>query len=145
VTLTILCKLAFDRDRPAPSTTAPSTRSCSSVSMAARRMMKMNVMQVGLHTRLKPGSEARYEEYHRAVWPDVLAAIRDAGITKYVIFRDGLDLFHYVECENYDQAIAELAKDPVNIRWQQEMSPMMAVAHDFSGKSSDRLRLIFDL
>jgi L-rhamnose mutarotase len=102
-------------------------------------------MQVGLHTRLQPGAEERYEEYHRAVWPDVLKAIRRVGITKYVIFRDGLDLFHYVECDDYDRAIAELAEDQVNIRWQQEMAPMMAVAHDFSGKSNDRLPLIFNL
>src|SRR5947208_3048403 len=47
-------------------------------------------MQVGLHTRLQPGAEERYEEYHRAVWPDVLKAIRRVGISKYVIFRDGL-------------------------------------------------------
>jgi L-rhamnose mutarotase len=102
-------------------------------------------MQVGLHTRLKPGAEERYEEYHRAVWPDVLEAIRRAGITRYVIFRDGLDLFHYIECEDYDRAIADLAQDPVNTRWQAEMAPMMAVAHDFSGKSSDRLPKIFEL
>ena len=102
-------------------------------------------MQVGLHTRLQPGAEERYEEYHRAVWPDVLKAIRRVGISKYVIFRDGLDLFHYIECDDYDRAIAELATDPVNIRWQAEMAPMMAKAHDFSGKSSDRLSLIFEL
>ncbi len=102
-------------------------------------------MRVGIHTRLRPGTEQRYDEYHRAVWPDVLAAIRRTGITEYVIFRDGLDLFHYIECDDYDRAIAELARDPVNIRWQAEMAPMMAVAHDYSGQSSDRLPLIFDL
>ncbi len=102
-------------------------------------------MQVGLRTRLKPGVEKRYEEYHRAVWPDVLDAIRRVGITKYVIFRDGLDLFHYIECADYDRAIAELVQDPVNVRWQAEMAPMMAKAHDFSGKSTDRLPLIFEL
>lgn len=102
-------------------------------------------MQVGLHTRLKPGAEARYEEYHREVWPDVLDAIRRVGITKYVIFREGLDLFHFIECDDYDRAISELAQDPVNVRWQNEMAPMMAKAHDFGGHSSDRLPMIFEL
>jgi L-rhamnose mutarotase len=37
-------------------------------------------MQVGLHTRLRPGAEERYEEYHRAAWPEVLEAIRRSGI-----------------------------------------------------------------
>ena len=102
-------------------------------------------MEVGLHTRLKPGVEARYEEYHRAVWPDVLAAMRRVGITRYAIFRDGLDLFHYIECDDYDRAIADLAHDPINVRWQAEMAPMMAKAHDFSGQSTDRLPMIFQL
>ena len=102
-------------------------------------------MRVGIHTRLKPGAEERYEEYHRAVWPEVLRAIRRVGITQYLIFRDGLDLFHYIECDDYDRAIAELARNPVNQRWQTEMAPMMAVAHDYSGGSSDRLPAVFEL
>ena len=102
-------------------------------------------MKVGLHTRLKPGAEERYEEHHRAVWPEVLAGIRKAGIREYVIFRDGLDLFHYIECEDYDRAIAELARSPLNQRWEAEMAPMTAVAHDFSGKGDDRLLKIFEL
>ena len=102
-------------------------------------------MRVGLHTRLKPGAEERYEEYHRAVWPDVLAEIRRAGISRYVIYRDGLDLFHYIECEDYDRAIAEIAKDPTSIRWEAEIATMMAVTHDFSGAGSDRMKKIFEL
>lgn len=102
-------------------------------------------MNVGIHTRLKQGAVERYEEYHRAVWPEVLEAIKRAGIRRYLIFRDGLDLFHFIECDDYDRAIAELAAEPVNVRWQAEMAPMMAVAHDYSGHSSDRLPLIFEL
>jgi L-rhamnose mutarotase len=101
--------------------------------------------RVGLHTRLLPGAEARYDELHRAVWPEVLAAIGEAGIARWLIFRDGLDLFHYVECEDYDAAIAALADVPVNVRWQAEVAPLMATAHDYSGASSDRLTVIFEL
>jgi L-rhamnose mutarotase len=100
---------------------------------------------VGLHTRLQPGAEARYDELHRAVWPEVLAAIERVGIRRWLIFRDGLDLFHYVECEDYDAAIAELAGDPVNVRWQAEVAPLMAKAHDYSGEGGDRLPVIFEL
>jgi L-rhamnose mutarotase len=102
-------------------------------------------MKVGLHTRLKPGAEERYEQYHAAVWPEILAGIRGAGVTRWVIFRDGLDLFHYVECEDYGRAMAELAKSEVDRRWQAEMAPLMEVAHDLSGSGSDKLRIIFEL
>jgi L-rhamnose mutarotase len=100
---------------------------------------------VGLHTRLRPGTEERYEQLHRAVWPDVLAAIRRAGISRWLIYRDGLDLFHVVECDDYDGAIAELADNPVNVLWQAEVAPLMETAHDYSGESSDRLPVIFEL
>jgi len=102
-------------------------------------------MKIGLHTHLKPGAEERYEEYHRAVWPDVLDGIRGVGITNYVIFRDGLELFHYIECDDYDRAIAELARSPLNQRWEAEMAQMTTVAHDFSGKGEDRMSKIFEL
>jgi L-rhamnose mutarotase len=102
-------------------------------------------MLVGLHTRIKPGAEERYEEYHRAVWPEVVEEIRRAGISKYVIFRDGLDLFHFIECDDYDRAIAQIAKHPTSMRWEAEIATMMAVTHDFSGESSDRMRKIWEL
>ena len=116
------------------------------VAIRARSMgHNPDAMKIGLHTRLKPGEEARYEAYHRAVWPEVLEGVRAAGISSYVIFRDGLDLFHYIECEDYDRAIAELAQSPINQRWEAEMAPMTAVAHDFSGQGTDRMSLIFEL
>jgi len=102
-------------------------------------------VNVGLHTRLKPGAEAEYDALHQAVWPEVLAAIGAAGMTKWQIYRDGLDLFHYIECEDYERAIAELAELDVNRRWQATVAPLMEVAHDYSGRGSDRLPLIFAL
>jgi len=101
--------------------------------------------RVGLHTRLRRGAEEEYDALHRAAWPDMLAAIERVGITRWLIFRDGLDLFHYVECEDYDRAIAELAQDRVNVRWQAEVAPLMEKAHDYSGESTDRLPAIFEL
>ncbi|HET7421466.1 MAG TPA: L-rhamnose mutarotase [Candidatus Dormibacteraeota bacterium] len=102
-------------------------------------------MQVGLRTRIKPGSEERYEEYHRAVWPEVIKEIRRAGITKYVIFRNGLDVFHFIECEDYDRAVAQIARDPTSMKWEAEIAAMMETTHDFSGESSDRMKKIWEL
>ena len=99
---------------------------------------------VGLRTRLKPGMEERYDAAHAAVWPEILAAQREAGIKRWLIFRDGLDIFHSIECEDYDRAISQLAALPVNQRWQAQMAQYTDVAHDYSGASSDRLPLIFN-
>lgn len=99
---------------------------------------------VGLRTRLKPGMEEAYDAAHRAVWPELLAAQRLVGIKRWLIFRDGLDLFHSIECEDYDRAIAELAELPLNQTWQAQMAKFTEVAHDYSGAGSDRLPLVFD-
>ena len=100
---------------------------------------------VGLHTRLRPGAEGAYDELHRAVWPEVLDAIGRAGVTSWLIYRDGLDVFHAIECTDYGAAIAQLATEPANRRWQAEVAPLMETAHDYSGRSADRLPLIFEL
>jgi L-rhamnose mutarotase len=99
---------------------------------------------VGLRTRLKPGMEDAYDAAHANLWPDLLAAQREFGIRRWLIFRDGLDLFHCVECDDYARAIAGLARHPVNQRWQAEMARYTEVAHDHSGAASDLLRLICD-
>jgi L-rhamnose mutarotase len=99
---------------------------------------------VGLRTRLKPGMEEAYDAAHAAVWPELVAAQSEAGIARWLIFRDGLDIFHSIECEDYERAIAELARLPLNQRWQAEMAPYTEVAHDYSAASADRLRLIFN-
>jgi L-rhamnose mutarotase len=103
------------------------------------------MVKVGLHTKLKPGAESEYEAAHAEVWPEVLAGMRAVGITNWTIFRDGLDLFHYIECEDYDAAIAQLSEDPVDQRWQQKMQPLTETSHDLSGEGRDRMRLIFEL
>jgi len=102
-------------------------------------------MKVGLRTRLKPGAEAEYERAHAAVWPEILALLRDVGITEYLIFRDGLDLFHCVECDDYDAAVAAMTGSQANERWQAEMGRLTDVAHDLSGEGRDRMALIFEL
>lgn len=89
-------------------------------------------MRIALHTRLKPGREAEYEAAHRAVPPELVDAIRAAGATAWTIWRSGTDLFHVIDCENYDKLLAELAELPVNIEWQRYMGTFLDVPHDYS-------------
>jgi L-rhamnose mutarotase len=71
--------------------------------------------------RLKPHAIEEYERAHAHVWPELLAKIKAAGISEYSIFRRGQDLFLYLHAEDFDRAWGELAADPVNQRWQEEM------------------------
>jgi len=98
---------------------------------------------VGLRTRLKAGMEEAYEHAHAEVWPELMAAHREFGIARWLIFRDGLELYHMVECENFDRAVAALSEHPVNQRWQAHMARFVVVADDRMGAATERLRLIY--
>jgi len=63
-----------------------------------------------------------YKARHRAVWPDMLDALRQTGWSNYSLFlrEDGL-LIGYLETADFDQALAGMALHEVNNRWQTEM------------------------
>ena len=59
--------------------------------------------------RVRPEKIDEYVEAHRAVWPDMLQALRDAGIGNYSIFRDGNQVFGYFESDDLGRAAEHLA------------------------------------
>ena len=73
--------------------------------------------------RVKPDRMEEYKQRHRAVWPEMQAALRETGWNNYSLFlrSDGL-LVGYLETADFDRARAEMAKREVNDRWQREMS-----------------------
>jgi L-rhamnose mutarotase len=73
--------------------------------------------------QVKPEKLVEYKERHRAVWPEMLQALRETGWKNYSLFlrADGL-LIGYLETENFESARAGMAKREVNARWQREMA-----------------------
>ena len=75
-----------------------------------------------LHVR--PDRLDEYTERHRAVWPEMLTALRDTGWRNYSLFlRDDGLLIGYVEADDLAAAQAGMAATDVNARWQAEMAP----------------------
>jgi len=72
--------------------------------------------------RIKAEAIADYERDHVAVWPELLAKLREVGISDYSIFRRGQELVLCLRVEDFDRAWDELDRDPVNRRWQEFMS-----------------------
>ncbi|HYQ63031.1 L-rhamnose mutarotase [Actinophytocola sp.] len=101
-------------------------------------------MRVALHTRLKPGREEEYEQVHAVIPRDLEIALRDAGVTAWAIFRDGLDLFHVLEVEDYQAMRHALRDHPANIPWQERMSALLAVEDDYSGDDLG-IKLVWEL
>jgi len=97
-----------------------------------------------LHTRLKPGKEEEYEKVHATIPADLDEALRAAGVTGWSTWRDGRDLFHLVECEDYAGMRAALRDHPANIPWQARMAELLEVQDDYSGQDSG-LPLVWEL
>jgi NAD(P)-dependent dehydrogenase (short-subunit alcohol dehydrogenase family)/L-rhamnose mutarotase len=93
--------------------------------------------RVALHTRLRPGAEEAYEQAHREVPDELVAAIRAAGAREWTIWRSGPDLFHVVVCEDYARLLSELEHLPVNIAWQARMAELLEVVHNHSSSGAD--------
>jgi L-rhamnose mutarotase len=72
--------------------------------------------------QVRPELLAEYRRRHAAVWPDMLAALRDSGWRNYSLFArdDGL-LVGYVEADDLGAAQRAMAATEVNARWQAEM------------------------
>jgi L-rhamnose mutarotase len=75
--------------------------------------------------RVKPDRIGDYVEAHRAVWPDMLQALHDAGIRNYTIFRDGSQVFGYFESDDLERAAAYLKGQEVSARWQDSMAELL--------------------
>jgi L-rhamnose mutarotase len=73
--------------------------------------------------QVKPERIEEYKRRHRAVWPEMLAALRETGWTNYSLFLrpDGL-LIGYLETRDFDRARKEIARMEVNQRWQTQMA-----------------------
>src|SRR5438270_900997 len=66
-----------------------------------------------------------YVEAHRQVKPEMLAALRDAGIRNYTIFRHGNEMFGYFESDDLAAAAAYMESQEANARWQDAMAELL--------------------
>jgi L-rhamnose mutarotase len=75
--------------------------------------------------RVRPDKIDEYVEAHENVWPELLSALRDAGIRNYTIFRNGNEMFGYFESDDLEASAASMAKQEVNARWQDAMAELL--------------------
>jgi L-rhamnose mutarotase len=72
---------------------------------------------------VRPDRLEEYRARHRAVWPEMLAALSDTGWRNYSLFlRDDGLLVGYLETEDFDAALRGMEATEVNARWQAEMA-----------------------
>ena len=74
---------------------------------------------------VRPERVDEYVRAHREVWPDMLDALRSAGIRNYTIFRHGNQMFGYFEADDLEAAARYLAEQDVSARWQDAMAELL--------------------
>ena len=80
---------------------------------------------------LKPGMKEEYKRRHDAIWPEMVALLKAAGIRNYTIWNVGDELFGYYECEKgLDYAASVQAESPIVDKWNQYMDDVMTMPLD---------------
>ncbi len=75
---------------------------------------------------VRAGMKEEYIRRHNEIWPEMVHALKEAGVCNYTIWMDGDELFGYYECEKgAGYALAYQAKDPTVCRWEESMKPVM--------------------
>lgn len=92
--------------------------------------------------KIKKDRLDEYKERHKAVWPEMLAALHENGWHNYSLFlRDDGLLVGYLETPNFQAALDGMARQEINERWQQEMTPFF---ENLEGRRPDQGLLRLD-
>lgn len=91
------------------------------------------MLRYAFKMHLIPGIEAEYRRRHDAIWPELVALLRDHGVTNYSIFLDSATgtLFGYLELAS-SHRIDDLPKHPVMQKWWAFMGDIMQTNPDGS-------------
>jgi L-rhamnose mutarotase len=90
--------------------------------------------------RLKADAIEEYEREHRRVWPELLARLKEVGISDYSIFRRDQDLVLCLRVDDFEKAWDQLDQDPVNQRWQAFMARLFEAVPDL--RSGERFAMM---
>lgn len=81
--------------------------------------------------RLNPGMADEYRRRHDAVWPDLVALLREAGVSDYSIHFDAeTDLLIGVLIRAPEHGMDALPGHPVMRRWWAHMADIMETGED---------------
>ena len=92
--------------------------------------------RIGFILKVKQDKIEEYKKHHVTVWPEMLEALKRNGWHNYTLFMrdDGL-LFGYYETPiDHQAALAGMAREEINAKWQEFMAPFF---EDLGGVHAD--------
>ena len=94
---------------------------------------------------LYPGQAGEYRRRHRAIWPELVELLREAGVRDYSIHLDPeTDTLFGVMWRRTDHKMTALPEHPVMQRWWAHMADIMETRPDNAPVASD-LTLVFHM
>ena len=109
----------------------------------------MKIFGLILLLRDDPAAIERYKEYHRHVWPEVTARIRECGIRTMRIFLLQRRMFMYIETEDtFDPAtdFTRINEAPTSQEWDVLMRSLQEIAPEAApGEWWALMEQVFDL
>ena len=104
---------------------------------------------MALDLRDDPKLIARYRKEHQRAWPEVLARLREIGVTEMKIFLLGRRMFMYCETRDGFNPATDFPRandDPKYQQWDELMRTMQErVREARPGEWWARMELVFDL
>lgn len=83
---------------------------------------------------IRPGTEEEYKRRHDEIWPELVDVITDAGVSNYTLFRRGLQVIAYAECEpDVATAFGKIGETDVNRRWAEWFEDVIVQLTDEHG------------
>lgn len=91
------------------------------------------MIEIAFTMKLKPGVEAEYQRRHDEIWPDLSAALAQAGIRDYSIYLDRSTGILFAVQKRIEEHTADtLPALPVMQRWWAYMADLMETNPDNS-------------
>jgi L-rhamnose mutarotase len=106
------------------------------------------MQRVGFVIKIRPDKIEEYKAHHKAVWPDMQAALQRSGYHRYSLFLrpDGLVFGYFEPPQNVATAREAMSREEVNTRWQASMAPLReAFDGEFEGISLIDLEEVFHI
>ena len=102
-----------------------------------------------LNLKNEPALIRQYEEYHKAVWPEIIRSIKDSGIENMEIYRLNTKLFMIMEVNDDFSFEKKAAADKDNNKVQEWEELMWKYQEALPGAAKDEkwimMNKIFDL
>ena len=82
--------------------------------------------RIAFRMKLKPGNVAEYRKRHDEIWPQLVATLREAGVSDYTIWHDPeTDHLFATLVLAEDNSLAQVPATEINRRWWDFMADIM--------------------